>query len=141
MLFWKPQAVLFVNEPTLLPVLVPLAPATTALDRLPDAVARVLADLGISGTIIDTELAAMNEHVVTKTANRSLIGMLNEFSFLVERFNNPGTDLHVLSMRLADMPCGPLSKSTSFPNSEARLRLLDETPKWLIRERQRKSTQ
>ena len=52
-----------------------------------------------------------------------------------------GTDLHVLSMRLADTPCGPLSKSTSFPNSEARLRLLDETPKWLIRERHRKSTQ
>ncbi len=28
-MFWKPQVVLFVNEPTLLPVLIPLAPAAT----------------------------------------------------------------------------------------------------------------
>jgi hypothetical protein len=31
--------------------------------------------------------------------------------------------------RLADVPCGPLYKSTSYPNSNVRLRLLDETPK------------
>ena len=69
----------------------------------------------------------MNEHV-TETENRSLIGMLDEMSFLGERFNNPGTDLHAVSMRLADTRCGPLSKSASFAYSEARLRLLGETP-------------
>lgn len=35
-MFWKPQIALFVNEPTLLPVLLPLAPAATLLARSPN---------------------------------------------------------------------------------------------------------
>ena len=42
-LFWKPQVALFVNEPALLPVLMPLAPAATLLARFPRHVAAVLA--------------------------------------------------------------------------------------------------
>jgi hypothetical protein len=133
-LFWKPQVVLFVNEPTLLPVLVPLAPAASVI---PGFVAEMLHELDIPQTIIDTELAAMSEHVVAKTANRSVVGMLNEFSFLGERFLEPGTDLLLLSLRLADVPCGPLYKSTSYPNSEVRLRLLGETPEWVKQKRAR----
>lgn len=93
----------------------------------------MLNKLDIPKAIIDTELAAMTEHVVTKTANRSVVGMLNEYSFLGERFLDPDTDLHALSIRLADTPCGPLYKSTSYPNSEVRLRLLGETPEWVKR--------
>jgi hypothetical protein len=136
-LFWKPQVVLFVNEPTLLPVLVPLAPAATVIERFPGFVAEMLHELDIPQTIIDTELAAMTEHVVAKAANRSVVGMLNEFSFLGERFLEPGTDLLLLSLRLADVPCGPLYKSTSYPNSEVRLRLLGETPEWVKQKRAR----
>jgi hypothetical protein len=33
--FWRPQVAAFVNERTLLPVLVPLAPAVSAVERLP----------------------------------------------------------------------------------------------------------
>jgi hypothetical protein len=130
-LFWKPQVVLFVNETTLLPVLVPLAPASTVISRLPDAIAEVLEALGIPTTVIDAELAAMNEVNVSKTGNRSVVGMLNEFSFLGDRWSNRGTetDLLALSLRLAETPCGPLYKSTSCPNSEVRLRLLGEVPK------------
>jgi hypothetical protein len=36
-LFFKPQLALFVSEATLLPVLVPFAPAATLLDRFPPA--------------------------------------------------------------------------------------------------------
>jgi hypothetical protein len=136
-LFWKPQVVLFVNEPTLLPVLVPLAPAATVIERFPGFVAEMLHELDIPQPIIDTELAAMTEHVVAKTANRSVVGMLNEFSFLGERFLDPGTDLLLLSLRLAGTPCGPLYKSTSYPNSEVRLRLLGETPESVKRKHER----
>jgi hypothetical protein len=132
-LFWKPQVVLFVNEPTLLPILVPLAPAATVIDRFPGFVAEMLHELDIPQTIIDTEIAAMTQHIVAKTANRSVVGMLNEFSFLGERFLDPNSDLLDLSLRLADVPCGPLYKSTSYPNSEVRLRLLGETPEWVKR--------
>ena len=41
-MFWKPQVALFVSEPTLLPVLVPLAPAATLLARFPQQLAAVL---------------------------------------------------------------------------------------------------
>jgi hypothetical protein len=34
-LFWKPQVVLLVNEKTLLPVLMPLAPARNLMARFP----------------------------------------------------------------------------------------------------------
>jgi Domain of unknown function (DUF6933) len=45
-MFWKPQVALFVNEPTLLPVLMPLAPAATLLARFPRQLAAVLAAHG-----------------------------------------------------------------------------------------------
>ena len=41
-LFWKPQIALLVNEPTLLPVLMPLAPAATWPARIASRVATVL---------------------------------------------------------------------------------------------------
>lgn len=34
-LFWKPQVALFVNEATLLPVLMPLAPGNSLAERFP----------------------------------------------------------------------------------------------------------
>ena len=39
-MFWKPQVALFVSEPTLLPVLMPLAPAATLLARFPQQARR-----------------------------------------------------------------------------------------------------
>jgi uncharacterized protein DUF6933 len=41
-MFWKPQVALFVSEPVLLPVLMPLAPAATLLARFPQQAAAVL---------------------------------------------------------------------------------------------------
>src|SRR5207237_4898970 len=46
-LFWKPQVALFVNETTLLPLLMPFAPAATVLARFPAALERVLAAHGV----------------------------------------------------------------------------------------------
>ena len=68
--FWQPQIVLAVNERTLLPVVLPLAPATTVADRLPVALADVLRGIGIPEALITDELAAMN-HAVTATWKRS----------------------------------------------------------------------
>ena len=46
-LFWKPQVALFVNESTLVPVLMPLAPAATVIDRFPAALATLPEALGL----------------------------------------------------------------------------------------------
>jgi hypothetical protein len=60
-LFWKPQVVLFVNERTLLPVFVPLAPAAKLAGRLPDQLGRVLGGLGVPVEFVLQEVGAMSE--------------------------------------------------------------------------------
>jgi hypothetical protein len=79
-LFWKPQVALFVNEPTLLSVLMPLAPAATLLARFPQQVATVLAAHGTPEATISAELQQMRDHRLAKTANRSVVGIMNDFT-------------------------------------------------------------
>ena len=128
--FWKPQTVLAVNERPLLPVVLPLAPASTVADRLPDALADVLRGIGIPEATIADELAAMNDVHVAKTANRSVLGIINEFTFMAEHATARGhsRDNLELALWLANTPCSPLRKSTGFPNDEARLALTGQPP-------------
>jgi uncharacterized protein DUF6933 len=81
-IFWKPHVALFVSEPTLLPVLMPLAPAATLLGRFPQQVAAVLAAHGTPEAVIDEEQRQMRDRRLAKTANRSVVGIMNEFTFL-----------------------------------------------------------
>jgi hypothetical protein len=74
-LFWKPQAALFVNEPTLLPVLTPLAPAAGVIDRFPGALAIVLAAHGVRPAFVDADLTEMADHRLTTTKSRSVVGI------------------------------------------------------------------
>ena len=60
-MFWKPQVALFVNEPTLLPVLLPLAPAATLLARFPRQLAAVPAAHGTPGEVIE-QIAEFRDH-------------------------------------------------------------------------------
>lgn len=117
-LFWKPQVALFVNELTLVPVLMPFAPSATLLDRFPLALGVVLDAHGLERGFVERELEEMSDRRLTKTANRSLIGMLNEFSFLAEAWSEGTDDLIALSLRLAGVPCGPLDKRYGFPDRE-----------------------
>lgn len=119
-LFWKPQVALFVSETTLLPVLVPFAPAATLLDRFPTALLANLQAHEVPRTFTDAELDEMHERRLTKTANRSVVGVMNEFRFLGEiYFHEDGeTDLVALSMRLADTPCSPLYTRHISPDHE-----------------------
>jgi hypothetical protein len=54
-LFWKPQVALLVSERTLLPVLMPLAPAATLAPRFPTQLALVLKAHGIGADAIAQE--------------------------------------------------------------------------------------
>ena len=109
-LFWTPQVTLFVNERTLLPVLMPLAPAATLLDRFPAQLAEVLQEHGFDDQFIDREVEEMSDAVVAKTANRSVVGIINEFAFLADGYREylEAPDLLALSIKLAGTPCGPL---------------------------------
>ena len=70
-LFWKPQVALLVNQRTLLPVFMPLAPAATLVGRVPEAIATALRNQGASEAFIAAELAAMGEVRIATTNDRS----------------------------------------------------------------------
>jgi hypothetical protein len=84
-LFWRPQLALLVNEQTLFPVLMPLAPAAGLLDRFPDALAETLERVGVERRFITAELAEMKEGQWAKTANRSVIGIMNAVQLSCQR--------------------------------------------------------
>jgi hypothetical protein len=109
-LFWKPQLALLVNERTLMPILLPLAPADTLPERLGPAVAAMLHQYGMALPLIECELAAMAEVEIAKTSNRRVIGTMNEFAFQarIYRERMRATDLASLSMRLAETPCSAI---------------------------------
>lgn len=119
-LFWQPQVALLVNEATLLPVLVPLAPATTVADRFPEHLAAVLNALGTDSRFVAAEVAATTGARWAKTANRSVVGIMNEFTYLAEasRAHDRSEDLVAVAVRLAGTPCSPLYKRHSFPDRE-----------------------
>ena len=119
-LFRRPQVALFVNEATLLPVLVPLAPAATVIDRFAPALGAVLAGHQAPDGFIDAEMAEMAPWRVAKTANRSVVGIMNEFAYLGQVWGGGGDEraLLRLSMRLAEVPCGPLYSRHGSPDRE-----------------------
>lgn len=60
-LFWKPQVALLVNEKTLLPVMMPLAPATDLATRFLENLASVFMAHGMPPQFIEHELAQKSE--------------------------------------------------------------------------------
>ena len=116
----RPQLALFVNEATLLPVLMPLAPSRSLFRRFPESLARVLVSHGVGPAMIDAELEAMEYDVTRKTASRSMTGMLVEFTFLARHglSETPDVDLTELSVDLASTPCSPLYKRHVSPDKE-----------------------
>jgi len=109
-LFWKPQLALLVNVRTLLPALLPLAPAGSLPERVGPELRHVLRAHGIDPAFIEREVAAMAEVVVAKTGNRSVVGTMNEFAFEAKVYRELGeaTDLVGLAMRLAETPCSAI---------------------------------
>ena len=121
-IFSKPQVALFLNERTLLPVLMPLAPASSLVERFPQYLFKVLLSQGVSESFMQQELNYLDEVVYCKSTNRSIIGILNMFTYQLESYQSIhyANDWHELSMMMADTPCGPLYKSTITPGNTLR---------------------
>ena len=120
--FWKPQAAVFVNERTLMPIVVPLAPAASVTDRFPGHVSEVFVALGLDRSFIESEIAEMSDCRLAKTTSRSLLGSMNEFVYLGKAFSDDGGcyDSVELSLKLAKVPCRPLYGSHVTPDDELR---------------------
>ena len=132
---WRSPVALFVNEITLLPVLLPLAPARTLCDRFPTALEAVLHAHGAPTRFIEAELSEMDACTLAKTANRSTVGMLTEFGFLADAHrDDPGpADLTALAVRLAHTPCGPLHTTHVFPDRALQAHVAGQTPRPALR--------
>ena len=118
-LAWRPQVALLVNGATLLPVLMPLAPAATMLARLGAEVAAVLAAHGVPEAVIEAEREHMREHRIAAMANCRVVGVMTEFTFLADTFRAEARpDLLGLAVRLSRTPCSPLYRSHVSPDRE-----------------------
>src|SRR6266496_3656148 len=89
--FWRPQVALLVNESTLLPVLMPLAPAAALTARFPPALAALLAAHRVSRRFIEPELAQMADCRLATTSNRSVVGIMTEFTHLAGPTSDRGS--------------------------------------------------
>lgn len=118
-LFWRPQVVLLVNERTLLPVFMPLAPAATLLDRIPEAIAGALRLHGADEELVAAELAAMRDVRLATTSNRSVVGVMTGFALTGEHIMSHGRkDLEALSVHLASIFLRPLEQRGGSPDRE-----------------------
>ena len=83
---------MLVNQRTLLPVLMPLAPAATIPTRIGSEIAAVLTEQQAPATFIVAELAHMGDCRVGPTADRSVVGIMTDFTHLadVHRQHDPG---------------------------------------------------
>jgi hypothetical protein len=115
-LFWRPHVALLVSDVTLLPVLMSLAPAATLLRRFGLQLAAVLDMHGTPAAFIDAELQEMGEVRLAKTASRSVVGIMNEFTYLADAWRQDEPGLLALAVRLAATPCGPLYERHISPD-------------------------
>jgi hypothetical protein len=117
---WRPQQlILLVNEETLVPVLMPLAPGATAA-RIGPEIAAALAAHQAPAAVIDDELSQMRDCRFGPTANRSVVGIMNDFAYLADvyRHADPSRSLAELGLKLAETPCSPLYRRHVRPDRE-----------------------
>jgi hypothetical protein len=81
---WRPQHAILVNARTLVPVLTPLAPGMGLPGRVADIVAAQLRLVGVDEDVVEAERDAMRGVRVTPTADRSVVGIMNEFIFMAD---------------------------------------------------------
>jgi hypothetical protein len=74
----------------------------------------------VSRPFIDAELSQLGRVQLARTNDRSLLGSMNEFTYLadVDRHSIAVVDLLALSLRLAETPCGPLYHRHVTPHEE-----------------------
>jgi hypothetical protein len=99
--------------------MLPMAPSSTVLSRLPSQLAAVLRQHRVDEAMIVQECSSTVDYRLSTTANRSLLGSMNEFIHLARDYRqDPDLNLIDLSMQLSTVPCGPLFGRHVSPNRE-----------------------
>ena len=103
----RQQLVLGVNNKTLLPVLLPIAPNKTFLARFTEAAGETLMALGIDRRQVLAEMAGMTECLVAPTNDRRVLGTINDFGRMLEVYVDRRS-LPEVALHLAEAPCSPI---------------------------------
>jgi hypothetical protein len=119
-LFWKPQVVIMVNEATLLPLLVPLAPARSLANRIPIALSELLRELHSDPGFVKHECQEMGDAEFTTTSNRSIVASMNGFARVANQIRrlNGISDPLTMARELSEMPCRLQHGSALWPIDE-----------------------
>ena len=103
----RQRLVLGVNNKTLLPVLLPIAPNKTLILRFVEAAGEMMMAIGIDRKTVLAEMGGMAECIVAPTNDRRVLGTINDFGraldVLVDRQPLPES-----ALLLAEMPCSPI---------------------------------
>jgi hypothetical protein len=104
------RLVICVSARSLLPVFVEAKDFSTFATRFRAAVRLALECVGVSTNCIDCELREMLTIAIGTTKSRSVVGSLNELSFLARYSMDRRSqgDLTVLANEIADTPCSAL---------------------------------
>lgn len=119
---------------TLLPIVTPARDVRNLPEMLPELVRGRLTRLGVDRSLVSAELGAMNEVAVTKTQDRSVVGIMVQFAHATPFFLARGawgdTTLPFLEAWLAETPCrsGRRMDEVVFPDRDTPVRLAS---RWL----------
>ncbi|WP_428503580.1 DUF6933 domain-containing protein [Roseateles sp.] len=117
------QLVLCVSERSLLPLVLPAREARSLPQRLAQALPELLAAIEVPKASIEAELLAMQDASrIGTTASRSVLGSLNQLSYLLEGYARqyPGRTLLEHSLHLAGTPMTALGRDAPFPDIATR---------------------
>ena len=96
-----------VFERTFLPVVLPLAQLAQTLPGLRAAVHDMLRSWNVPATVAETALPETSVVIVTPTASRVVLGVLNDFARLLQ-YDSPQEDARTQVAFLGDTPLTPL---------------------------------
>lgn len=119
--------ILAVSERTLLSLLMP----ARKLDQLPGILTRTLIEklqrMGIPETTIRQEVSKMDPAVYAKTASRSVLGSMNDFTDMVKFTHHVRTDWDLLDWMdyLGEVPCKPIGYK--YPSEIAKAMLQEHS--------------
>lgn len=117
------QLVLCVSERSLLSLVLPTREARSLPQRLALALPELLAAIEVPSACIEAELRAMQTASrVGTTASRSVLGSMNQLSYLLEGYAKQyaGRTLLEHSLRLSGTPMTALGRDAPFPDIATR---------------------
>lgn len=117
---------LLLSSRALLAILLPARDLRTLPSRLGQVVAQRLRRLGIEKQVIEAEVAAMGHVHVSKTSDRSVVGIMVDFANMIPYHLDRGvwneSTLPFVEAKLARVPCysSRSGKQTVFPDVATR---------------------